>query len=81
MSPTDNKKHDAVSFEKAVARLEKIVAEMESGNADLDEMVKLFEEGQKLTKICTDKLSAIGRKVEQLTRGEDGSTQIEPFVE
>jgi len=67
------------SFEEAVARLERLVARMESGAEDLDAMVKSFEEGQALVKFCGEKLSAIERKVEILARRADGSVAAEPF--
>ena len=78
---TENKKTEDLSFEKAVTRLEAIVKEMESGTADLDVMIKHFEEGQSLVKLCTKKLSAIERKVELLTKGTDGEVLAEPFEE
>lgn len=67
------------SFEEAVARLEKLVARMESGAEDLDAMVKSFEEGRSLVKFCGEKLSAIERKVEILARGADGTVAAVPF--
>ena len=78
---SEEKKSEELSFEKAVSRLEVIVNEMESGSADLDAMVKLFEEGQKLVTLCSGKLSAIERKVEILTKGEGGKITAEPFAE
>jgi exodeoxyribonuclease VII small subunit len=78
---SEEKKIDDLSFEKAVSRLEDIVSEMESGRSDLDAMVKLFEEGQRLVKLCTGKLSAIERKVEILTKGESGKVTATPFEE
>ena len=75
---SDENKIEELSFEKAVSRLEVIVSEMESGSSDLDAMVKLFEEGQKLVKLCTGKLSAIERKVEILTKGDGGKITAEP---
>lgn len=67
------------SFEEAVARLEALVARMESGAEDLDAMVKAFEEGQALVTFCGEKLSAIERRVEILARRADGSVGAEPF--
>jgi len=69
------------SFEEAVARLEALVARMESGTEDLDAMVKSFEEGQALVKFCNEKLAAVERKVEILARKADGSVAAEPFRE
>lgn len=78
---TEEKKTEGMSFEQAVSRLEKIVGDMESGNADLDAMVKYFEEGQKLVQFCTAKLSEIERKVELLTKSENGKVKAEAFGE
>ena len=41
-----------MTYEKAVARLEEIVATLEQGNKTLDASVKLFEEGAKLADFC-----------------------------
>ena len=40
------------TFESALEQLESIVEELESGSMDLDKMLKLFEEGMKLTQLC-----------------------------
>lgn len=74
-------KKEDLTFEAAVARLEELVAKMESGSEDLDAMVKSFEEGQALVKFCNEKLSAIERKVELLTKAPNGSVHAEPFPE
>ena len=39
-------------FEKSISELENIVAQLESGDITLDESIKLFERGTKLTKDC-----------------------------
>lgn len=69
------------SFEDAVARLEAIVAKMESGDQDLDKTVASFEEGRKLLAYCQEKLAAVERKVEILVRGPDGRDEAVPFEE
>ena len=56
------------SFEKSIARLEKIVQEMEGGDLDLDKMIGRFEEGQTLIKVCSKKLNEVEKKVEVLVR-------------
>ena len=53
-------------FEVALARLEEIVARLEAGEADLDEALKLFEEGIGLVKICDKQLKEAEQKLEQL---------------
>ena len=77
--PSARRTQQPASFEEAVARLERLVARMESGAEDLDAMVKSFEEGQALVKFCGEKLSAIERRVEILARRADGSVAAEPF--
>ena len=47
-----------VKFEQAMARLEAIVGELEKGDLPLDESLKIFEEGIRLSKNC---LKSIGR--------------------
>lgn len=69
------------SFEDALARLEKIAAEMESGNLGLEKMVAAFEEGQKLVKLCSSKLNEVERKIELLVKKADGTMAAEPFPE
>lgn len=66
------------SFEKALARLETIVAEMESGKLSLEDMMTRFEEGQALVKICAGKLNQVERRIEILVK-EGESVVAEPF--
>ena len=68
------------SFEKALARLEEIAAEMESGELGLEKMVAAFEEGQKLVKLCSSKLNEVEKKIEMLVKNSDGSVGTEPFA-
>jgi exodeoxyribonuclease VII small subunit len=67
------------SFEKALARLEEIAAEMEGGELGLEKMVAAFEEGQKLVKLCSSKLNEVEKKIEMLVKKSDGATVAEPF--
>ena len=57
-----------ISFEEARAELERIVAELESGRADLEEAVKLWERGEELYRLCVGKLDAAEGKIEELGR-------------
>ena len=68
------------SFEKALDRLEKIVEELEEGNLTLDDTLKKFEEGVKLSRLCEKKLAAAQKKVSILTRDEDGKIKEAPFT-
>jgi exodeoxyribonuclease VII small subunit len=56
------------TFEQARAELERIVAELESGRADLEEAVRLWERGEELHRICVAKLDAAEGAVEELGR-------------
>lgn len=68
------------NFEKALARLEAIVAEMEGGELSLEKMMTYFEEGQDLIAFCTKKLNEVERKIEILTKKGD-KVAAEPFGE
>lgn len=67
-----------VSFEKALVRLETIVEEMEGGKLSLEDMMKRFEEGQGLVKVCSSKLNQVERRIEILVK-EGETVTAEPF--
>ena len=66
------------SFEKALERVEQIVAEMESGKLTLEKMISHFEEGSKLVKFCSTKLNEVEKKIELLLT-KDGQVSTVPF--
>jgi exodeoxyribonuclease VII small subunit len=68
-------------FEAALARLEEIVSELEKGDVPLDQSLKLFEEGIKLSRICNKRLEEAERKVEILLKDKNGNISAEPFEE
>ena len=59
------------TFEKAMTRLEQIVGMLESGRCTLDESLKLFEEGTKLTAYCTKALKNAEQKIVKLTAPQE----------
>lgn len=65
------------SFEEAMHRLEKIVTDLENGDVPLEDSIKLFEEGMKLSRFCMDKLNQAEKKLHRLTRKEEGGFQLE----
>ncbi|MCS6771449.1 MAG: exodeoxyribonuclease VII small subunit [Kiritimatiellae bacterium] len=65
-------------FETALARLEAIVREMESGSLSLDRMMACFEEGMRLAAWCDKKLNEVEKKIEILVK-EAGTLRTEPF--
>lgn len=71
----------AETFEKDLERLEQIVQALESGELALDESLKRFEEGIKLTKRCEKALTEAEKRIEVLTRNDDGGVEAKPFVD
>ena len=67
-------------FEEALEKLEEIVCRMEAGDMTLEESLKAFEEGIKLSRLCTKKLDEADRRVDLLLRQEDEFT-TRPFAE
>lgn len=57
-----------MTYEKATLRLEEIVSSLEKNEVSLDESLKLFEEGTKLTAFCADKLKNAQQKITELTK-------------
>ncbi|MFA5191333.1 MAG: exodeoxyribonuclease VII small subunit [Verrucomicrobiia bacterium] len=68
-----------MKFEQALERLEKIVAEMESAELPLEEVVGRFEEGTRLMRFCAQKLEEAEKKIEILARKKDGTVTTEAF--
>lgn len=54
------------TFETQLEKLEEIVGQLESGELNLDDSLKKFEEGVQLFKSCKDKLSKAEKKIAQL---------------
>ena len=77
--PDFNQMSKSLNFEEALKRLEEIVSCLEEADLSLDDSLKFFEEGMKLSSLCQKKLSAAQRKVEVLIKGEDGKVKAEPF--
>lgn len=57
-----------MTYEKAVKRLEEIVALLEKNEAPLDESMKLFEEGTRLAAFCNDKLVNAKQKITEINK-------------
>ncbi len=68
-----------VKFEKAIQRLEKIVDDLETGELDIDKSLEIFEEGIKMSRVCSKKLSEAEAKIEKLTRDQKGELVAELF--
>ena len=67
------------NFEASLAALEKIVRELERGDLPLEESLKLFEQGVKLSRECQERLSQAERRVEVLLRDTEGRPVLSAF--
>ena len=63
-----------LSFEQALAELERIVAELESGQAPLEQSIERYERGARLKAHCESKLEAARLRVEKIVVGPNGET-------
>lgn len=68
------------TFEESLTELEKIASKLESGDLGLDEAIKEFEKGIKLSKECSEKLDEAEKKINILVQGENGELEEENFV-
>jgi len=76
----DSAEISALSFEKAMAALEEVVAQLESGNAPLEHSIDLYTRGTQLKAHCEAKLQAAQAKIEQITLDENGEASgTQPF--
>ncbi|MBU1052354.1 MAG: exodeoxyribonuclease VII small subunit [Proteobacteria bacterium] len=68
-----------MTFETAMNQLENIVNELESGNLSLEDSIKKFEEGIKLSKYCSAKLDETEKKITLLLKDQDGNITEKEF--
>jgi exodeoxyribonuclease VII small subunit len=68
-----------LKFEKAMTRLENIVDELERGDLDIDKSLEIFEEGIKMSRLCTKKLNEAEAKIQKLTKDKQGELITVPF--
>lgn len=72
---------EAPSFEAAIKRLTEIVQTLERGELPLEESLRLFEEGVKLSRVSQQRLDAAEKRVEQLLAvDEQGRAHTTPFA-
>ena len=68
----------ALSFEEALAELEKIVRDLETGQAKLDDAIAAYERGAALKRHCEARLRDAQAKVDRIVTGPDGKNRLEP---
>jgi exodeoxyribonuclease VII small subunit len=67
-----------LTFEQALAELERIVAELESGQAPLERSIEMYERGSALKAHCESRLAAARLRVEKIIVGAQGAQGSEP---
>lgn len=65
------------SFESSLQDLEKIVRRLEDGEMSLEESLKLFEDGVRLSRECQERLNQAERRIEILLADEDGNPVLQ----
>jgi exodeoxyribonuclease VII small subunit len=66
-------------FEDTLRKLEELLRKMEGGEMGLEDSLKAFEEGIRLSRLCTERLDEAERRVEILLK-EDEAVAIKPFA-
>jgi exodeoxyribonuclease VII small subunit len=77
--PNSSAPADGPTFEQAIQRLERIVAEMEAAELPLEDVLKKYEEGTRLVQFCSQKLEEAEKKIELLTKKADGTVKLQRF--
>ena len=70
-----------MSFEEALAALEQVVDQLESGRVPLEQSIALFERGDALRKHCDAKLGEAELKVQKIVAADGKASGTEPFQE
>ena len=63
-------------FEDDLTKLEGVVERLERGDLTLDESVRLFEEGMKLSQACKEELEQAEGRIQVLVEGKGGKMQV-----
>lgn len=69
---------EALSFEQALAELEQIVARLESGQAPLEDSIRMYERGAVLKAHCEKSLESARLRVEKIVMGAGSPQGVEP---
>ena len=69
------------SFEQSMQRLEQIVRTLERGDAQLDESLKLFQEGTERVRSCGKLLDEAELEIKKVAVAPDGSPVMEDFAD
>lgn len=70
--PAKKTKDDEIKIEEAMSRLDEVVRALDSDRLELEESLRLYEEGIRLVRVCNEKLSEAERRITALRITEDG---------
>lgn len=68
---TNQEPTERFDFERALERLSEVLKELESDDVPLEKAIALYEEGMKLSKLCSKKLEEAELRIEQVTSKEN----------
>ncbi|MDO7844105.1 exodeoxyribonuclease VII small subunit [Sphingomonas immobilis] len=72
---------EELSFEEALGELERIVSQLETGSAQLDQAIGLYERGDRLRRRCAERLDAAQARIEAIRLDAEGRpTGTQPFA-
>jgi exodeoxyribonuclease VII small subunit len=77
----DPKKEKEIDFKAGIERLEEIVDSLESGEIDLEDALKVFEEGIKISRQLSKKLEKAEKQIRKLVEESDGTLTTEVMEE
>ncbi|MGI8668552.1 MAG: exodeoxyribonuclease VII small subunit [Aridibacter sp.] len=72
-------KNKEQTFEASLGKLEEIVTQLEEGELSLEESLKLFEDGVKLSRECQERLDQAERRIEVLLKDKNGNPTLQAF--
>lgn len=67
------------TFESAMERLEHIVEQMENSRLPLEELIRCYEEGTQLIRVCSERLSVAEQRIETITRDASGQPKVSEY--
>lgn len=71
--------NNSPNFESSLEQLERIVRQLEQGDLPLEKSLELFEQGVILSRACQERLNEAERRIEILTRDNQGRPTTRPF--
>ena len=75
-----NEENPEISFEAALAQLEDVIHQMETGESPLESLVENYQSGVRLLKLCRSKIELAEMKVKQVT-AQSGNLETEDFTQ